>query len=118
MPYKSFKTSQEGRSKLLFYPLHKVTLLENKPYFSKNTAAIKLIRGYEVEKVGDKPINHQELLMIIVQYFIGEYFGDYTGRHLKERFYMVINGVIYKESGETIEKIPSELEGVLKECNI
>ena len=115
MPYKTFKTSPEGKSKLLFYTLDKLTLLENKSYFSKNTAAIKLVRGCEVEKIGDKPINHQELLMIVVQYFIGEYFGDYTGRHVKERSYIVIDGVVYKESGEIIDKLPTELEGAIRE---
>ena len=118
MPYKTFKTSQEGKNRLLFYTLDDVTLLENKSYFSKNTTAIKLVKGYEVDRVGGEPINHKELLMIMVQYFIGEYFGDYTGRHVKERSYVVIDGVTYKESGEIIEKLPSELEGVLKECNI
>ena len=118
MPYKTFKTSQEGSNRLLFYDPNRMTTLEKKPYFSKNTAAIKLIKGYEVDKVGGKPINHKELFMIIVQYFIGEYFGDYTGRHVKERSYILIDGVVYKESGEIIEKLPSELEGALKEYNI
>ncbi|WP_426350855.1 hypothetical protein ACPWSR_06365 [Alloiococcus sp. CFN-8] len=118
MPYKSFKTLKQEKNRLFFYTPHEITLLENKSYFAQNTAAIKLIKGYEVDKIGGEPINNKELLMIVVQYFIGEYFGDYTGRHVKERSYILIDGVVYKESGEIIEKLPSELEGVLKEYNI
>ena len=118
MPFKTFKTTQEGKNRLLFYTLDNMTILENKQYFSKNTASIKLVKGYEVDKVGGEPINHKELLLIMVQYFIGEYFGDYTGRHVKERSYILIDRVVYKESGEIIEKLPSELEGALKEYNI
>lgn len=92
--------------------------LHNKDYFNKNTISIIIYRGYETEENSVDPLS-DIIYLINVNYRIVNYFGDKSGRHCKNKKYVVINNRVYQQSqsGEVkeVRRITKELKGTLIE---
>lgn len=115
MIWKSFKTESQER-KYFYTDECKKYLIKNKEWFNKNTDYICIYEGFETLEYSEKPIS-DKMYFINIGYHISNYFGDKTGCHFRNKDYVFMNGIIYKqdrygESSTIVCKITKELKNV------
>lgn len=114
-PYwKTFRLT-DGKTRHFYTDTTSVSEITDKKWFNKSTMKILIHKGYETEEYGTEPIS-ETIYYITIEYRISNYFGDTSGMHFRNKNYVLVDGIFYKqEKGEGIKvmKITKELKGSL-----
>lgn len=111
----------DGKQRWLYTDEQSAMRLNNKDYFNKNTIGIIIYKGYETDENKTEPIS-DTIFYISIDYRIENYFGDKSGKHYRNKRYVVVDDNIYQQLqyGEVkeVKRVTRELKGVLSEiCN-
>lgn len=115
MEWKTFKT--DSPDKRFFYTdeTQKISI-KNAEWFNKNTDYVVVWIGYETTEYGTEPIS-EPMYMIDVGYHIANYFGDKSGCHYRDKWYVFKDNVLYKTNGYEpsiiVTRMTKELKGIL-----
>ena len=89
--------------------------LEGQDWFNKNTKNITISRGYETEENSTAPIS-ATMYRVLIDCNVPSYFGDKSGRHHKNKIYMLVGGDLYKQEcgpGRKVLRLTNELKQVM-----
>lgn len=121
--WQGFRTETDEKERYFYGNDNGALYLKGKGYFNKNTINVMVCRGVEVTDLSSQEaVSEEEILLISICVRISNYFGDKSGRHLRNKRYIKIGGNLYlqNEFGNPKEvlRLSKELKGILSEAEI
>ena len=98
--------------------------IDNADWFNKNTDYVVIWIGYETMEYETKPISEpiKPMYLIDVGYHIANYFGDKSGCHYRDKWYVLKDNVLYKLNGyepsSIVVRMTKELKGIMEYIEI